>query len=485
MTIDEIWADDRLDRRQDAEFLYRFLTGQVEKRKKLGKPATYVLNVDAGWGGGKSFFLERFERQLALDNHVVASINAWRDDHADDPYIAIMAAIDKAFAPYVKKEPKLQKAWSAVKANGGRLAVKAAGGALKVLAKRHLDVSPDDVFEAGDDASLLEETAEIVVEQALDVGNKEIEKIFDGALEKLIHQFQKTEQAMRSFRDRLAAAIRAIPTTGKAGPLFILVDELDRCRPTYAIQLLERMKHLFEVEGVVFVFATNASQLQHSVAGAYGPAFDGFMYLKRFFDSTYAFGSPHAKVFVSDLCANLDSSKIHVPQNDLVQFVDAGRVRFDIDLRSLQQILDLIDAVISAWSHRARIEIVLLFPLCVAFHRTGRANWDEIDTQALDGWILGPPPTEDRFRGRSDRTINVLQAFHGARRVIGSMQAILDLSQIENADPTARYVNDGFEAEWVNQAIDRNKPSIQHGLLQLVMNAGRLERQGSSPTSAA
>ncbi len=53
-------------------------------------------------------------------------------------------------------------------------------------------------------------------------------------------------------------------------------------RSTYAVQLLERVKHRFEVPGVVFVFATNSAQLQQSIAGAYGANFAGFRYLKRF-----------------------------------------------------------------------------------------------------------------------------------------------------------------------------------------------------------
>ena len=57
-------------------------------------------------------------------------------------------------------------------------------------------------------------------------------------------------------------------------PMFVFIDELDRCRPTYAIELLETVKHLFDIPGLVFVIATNTDQLQHSIKAVYGAEFD-------------------------------------------------------------------------------------------------------------------------------------------------------------------------------------------------------------------
>ncbi|WJH40702.1 hypothetical protein N7E02_08885 [Aliirhizobium terrae] len=51
------WAADRLGRKQDAEFLYNFLIGELDKRRSQGRVPSYVLNVDADWGGGSRSFL--------------------------------------------------------------------------------------------------------------------------------------------------------------------------------------------------------------------------------------------------------------------------------------------------------------------------------------------------------------------------------------------------------------------------------------------
>ena len=70
----------------------------------------------------------------------------------------------------------------------------------------------------------------------------------------------------------------------KAERVVLFIDELDRCRPTYAMKLLEHIEHYFHSDRITFVFSTNIEQLQHTVKNYYGEAFDGARYLNRFFD---------------------------------------------------------------------------------------------------------------------------------------------------------------------------------------------------------
>ena len=73
--------------------------------------------------------------------------------------------------------------------------------------------------------------------------------------------------------------------------LVIFVDELDRCKPDYALSLMERIKHFFDDERVTFVFAINLSQFQHTVKSYYGSEFNATRYLDKFFDIQMAL--PH------------------------------------------------------------------------------------------------------------------------------------------------------------------------------------------------
>ncbi len=66
--------------------------------------------------------------------------------------------------------------------------------------------------------------------------------------------------------------------------LVVFIDELDRCKPSYAVQLLERVKHYLCDERITFVYSVNLGELQHTIKHHYGNTFDACRYLDRFFD---------------------------------------------------------------------------------------------------------------------------------------------------------------------------------------------------------
>jgi Cdc6-like AAA superfamily ATPase len=92
-TPDTIWDSDLLHRREEAEFLIEFLSSKIDERRRRGGKPTYVLNIDAAWGQGKTFFLDKLRETLQVQGYMVATVNAWKDDHAEDAFIAVMSAI--------------------------------------------------------------------------------------------------------------------------------------------------------------------------------------------------------------------------------------------------------------------------------------------------------------------------------------------------------------------------------------------------------
>lgn len=97
----------------------------------------------------------------------------------------------------------------------------------------------------------------------------------DNPLDVIGHS-KNIEELVKEFLDSL------LPERGNR--LVIFIDELDRCKPSYAVRLLERMKHYFTNERITFVFSVNIAELQHTVKKHYGNDFDGSRYLDRFFD---------------------------------------------------------------------------------------------------------------------------------------------------------------------------------------------------------
>ncbi|WP_425962122.1 KAP family P-loop NTPase fold protein [Rhizobium nepotum] len=461
------WEKDKLGRKQDAEFLYNFLVGQVAKRREQDRPGSYVLNVDSVWGGGKSFFLDGFAEDLEQHEHIVVRINAWKDDHAQDPYVAIMAAIDTALLPYTVKKTKLKSSWEKAKSSGGAIALRVAGAVTKGLIKKHTGVSLDDLGDivAGD-------AAQTAVEEGGKAVGEQLEKLFDGTLEAMIEGFQTTEKATADFRKRLEKILEELGGEERK-PIFILVDELDRCRPSYAVQLLERVKHLFDVDGIVFVFATNSEQLKHSIAGAYGVGFDGFSYLKRFFDRTYVFEEPSIEELVTSLCNGLPAGKIRAPQNKLDEALWTGCRAMGFDLRAIFQVMEIIENTVVSWPHKIPMDVSLLFPVCASFYLTGKAKWpDDKDLNTKSDWIM------KRYRRNNDgseidQSFYMLGIYYRAKSLMGALGSSMNGERSETVGD--KYASEIFRPEWNGIYVDELQPSIQAQILPLVVNAGRLK----------
>lgn len=84
--------------------------------------------------------------------------------------------------------------------------------------------------------------------------------------------------------------------TGKK--ILFIIDDLDRCRPSYAVELLESIKHCFNCDNAVFLICANNKQLQYTVKKYYGEGFDGYTYLDRFYDLIFSLPEPNLDNYI-------------------------------------------------------------------------------------------------------------------------------------------------------------------------------------------
>lgn len=139
-------------------------------------------------------------------------------------------------------------------------------------------------------------------------------------------QAEKTlEKSISEFFDSL------LPEKGNR--LVVFIDELDRCRPTYAIQVLERIKHYFGNERITFVFSINAKELEHTISNYYGADFDSGRYLDRFFDMRIALPKPDMNWFYQSI-DYADSEKWY----DII--CKAFIKRYGLSLREISRYVD-------------------------------------------------------------------------------------------------------------------------------------------------
>lgn len=230
---DNPWGDDLLSRQDIAARLTNLIAYQEP-------PLT--ISLHGQWGTGKTFLLRRWQKALENDGFQAIYFNAWEDDFSNDPLLSIIGQLSDYFRDGTMKT----------------LALKVAKYAVPMIVENLLGV------------------AKATVGLTLKVDQKEDREhpLLDAYLEQ-----KETKDHLKTHLAKLSKHV-AEQTNH---PLVFIVDELDRCRPTFAIELLERVKHIFDVPNLVFVFGLNRDELCKSLASVYGDIKTD-VYLRRFFD---------------------------------------------------------------------------------------------------------------------------------------------------------------------------------------------------------
>ena len=220
------------------------------------------IALDGQWGSGKTFFVKQVKMILDAFNDFVVPTNsedvaqikiryqqllqsntlelqpqvsiyydAWANDNDEDPILSLVYEILRS----VKTDFKFSKGIDCLRIAGS-------------IAEFFTGKKVNEIFEAlkkDDPLSALK-------------SEKDIHKLVEDFLDSVLAE--------------------------KGNRLVIFIDELDRCKPSYAVQLLERIKHYFSNDRITFVFSINTSELQHTIKRYYGNDFDSGRYLDRFFD---------------------------------------------------------------------------------------------------------------------------------------------------------------------------------------------------------
>ena len=217
----------------------------------------FVLAINGKWGSGKSTFIEMWKKQMENEGYIVFSYNAWETDYIDDPLIGLIAEFKKKTA--VVGVEKVQKFTQAV----SKISFSMVPALMAMMVKHFTGVDVDGI------------------EKVVKEGSKEAMDLLNQSVDKYIKQ----QQSIKEFRDALNDYVIDV-TSDK--PIIFIIDELDRCKPDFAVKTLERIKHLFTIENVVFVLAIDREQLGNSIRGFYGSdLINADDYLRRFIDLQY------------------------------------------------------------------------------------------------------------------------------------------------------------------------------------------------------
>lgn len=257
---DEPYKNDLFKRKEFGDSLFSLFKSIQEN---------IVLCVDAPWGDGKTTFASMWLADLKNKGVNCIYFDAYAHDYADEPFVAfcgeILSLAEKEFADdktiqAIKKDffTKAKRITTRILSVGSRIGLKALsfGGADSADLKDLRRVKGDYTGEAPAGLSSIMET--------------------------MLDDYAESKNNRDEFRRQLSAlgfAVRA-----KQGfPLLIVVDELDRCRPDFALSLIERIKHLFAAQDVSFLLLVNTTQLKNYAKALYGTDVDAANYLRKFF----------------------------------------------------------------------------------------------------------------------------------------------------------------------------------------------------------
>ena len=266
-------TQDEFKRKPIAENIIRLLTSDIDLSPMV---------IDGGWGTGKTEFCQKLIRlmQEQYSNYQPVYIDAFRSDHSGEPLLALLAEIIKACTPEdTGEQPSEQRK------NITRKVAKAAGFVMKTVAKAAvghvLKQNTDDLAEEfqqimndGQDADSLAET---VTDAAATIASHTIDATVEALLKEQI-EAEKNLETLKACLKELAAE----------KPIILFIDELDRCRPDYAVDMLEVIKHVFDVENVKVVLVTNTKQLRAAINHRYGMEVDAQKYLDKFLKYSFA-----------------------------------------------------------------------------------------------------------------------------------------------------------------------------------------------------
>ena len=304
---DDPFKNDKLKREEEAKTLTKLVQNYSDG---------FVLAINNEWGAGKTTFVKMWQLYLKREEVESLYFNAWENDYQEDVLVALLSELNE-----LKDGEK--KKFKDVVTKAGPLAGKVALSAIKGLVATYgLD-------------KVLEGAIKGVVEGSEDLLKSEIDA------------YSARKEGLKDFQKSLEDYAKAV--SGE-NPLVFIIDELDRCRPSYAVEVLEQVKHIFSVPGIVFVLAIDKVQLGHAVKGVYGsPGMDDVEYLRRFIDVEFTLPKPRLADFTSYLYEHFEFNKIFTEffkkpnavrfGYDLLEFITILAEIFYLELRQLERLM--------------------------------------------------------------------------------------------------------------------------------------------------
>lgn len=331
-----------------------------------------VAILDAPWGSGKTTFVKMWCGYMRNQGFPVIYFDAFKNDYTEDAFLALAGEVIALADDIGPIDAEAKKGFLIKAQQVAAAAIK--GGIKKGFSKLIGDEGVEEVVAAAAEEGVgcVLNSLDSYLLKKLEGRKKERDafKEFGRALELLSGEMSKTMQERAQGERKGEGADGA---TVEQRPLIFVIDELDRCNPPFALDLLEKVKHFFSVPRVHFLLVTHLEQLENSVRFAYGMGEQAGTYLQKFFHISLAlpasidnFGKTYVDKYLDTLFAELpDDAEGGRYSSDLRKIICSYAKQNSLTLRSLERITTQIGVFLASTNKGFLRLSSIVAPLCI------------------------------------------------------------------------------------------------------------------------
>lgn len=322
--VENPFANCKLGREKYADILTSIITNYEDG---------FVLAINNKWGYGKTTFLKMWQQKLINLEFETIYFNAWENDFENNPFTAILSELNQ------KIGIKSQEKFKSILAKASKIITSAVPSIAEHLVNKYIGISH------------IQDLTKDIAESGIEIFQTEIE------------DYISRKKSIEDFRKELENYLAKEDLSKR--PLVFFIDELDRCRPNYAVEVLENIKHLFSVNGIVFVLSIDKEQLGYAIKGVYGSAeINSDEYLRRFIDLEYSLPDSNVEQYcrflfeqneLHVLFNNRDRNKFGDEKETFLSLANLFLNQPDISLRQVEKIFRHAQVALKAFANHSYI----------------------------------------------------------------------------------------------------------------------------------
>jgi len=335
----------KLDRKDFAENLTTLLKNSSE--------TSLTLALDGGWGMGKTTFLSMLRKYLLLRNIPTIYFSAWESDYTNEPLLAIIAEFNKQLS---EQTTALQD--RGLKTKIKNRMIKASALILPTLGKSVVSMI---LTKLGTD-KVIGDAVKEVMEDTRSWGKE------------LLKSYEENTQNVRNFKENLHEVVQLLSEINRK-PIVVIIDELDRCKPSYSIQVLEIVKHFFDIEGITFILSADYTQLKASINHCYGVNFDADTYTHKFFDFYFTLDIKNSQealinyIFEQHWSRHMKAGIVSQSTSVVLDYCEKNQ----LSIRDIQQIANMCKLIyISCGEYMYKNYLIFIVYYIIEKHKNGK-----------------------------------------------------------------------------------------------------------------